>query len=236
MTSPHSIRLSLIANPGTSLEVSSGRESLSNQTVLGRAVIALPDDLRSLAGQTQDGPRTQKRSDQAVNAHWEEHLDVVYRYALRLTRDNQLAHELTQETMLRGWRRQTALRESAAARVWLLRIATNIWTDWQRRNVLEPRLLQEPPPSRGPTSIEKLIHQENVMLALATLDQLPPRQRQVMHLITVEEMSQDEVAAILGTSVRAVKASLCAGRKEMRERLRGVYEEVCGKKRCQTEK
>ena len=138
MTSPHSIRLSLIAYPGTTLEVSSGRESLSNQTVLGHAVIALPDDLRSLAGQAEDGPRTQKRSDQAVNAPWEEHLEVVYRYALRLTRDNQLAHELTQETMLRGWRKQTALRESAAARVWLLRIATNIWTDWQRRPTLRP--------------------------------------------------------------------------------------------------
>jgi RNA polymerase sigma-70 factor (ECF subfamily) len=169
-----------------------------------------------------------------VDVYWEEHLDVVYRYALRLTRDNQLAHELTQETMLRAWRRRATLREPAAARVWLLRIATNLWTDWRRRKVPTPQLLQEDPPSRDPTITGKLIRQENVLLALAALDQLPPRQREVMHLVTVEQMSHGEVAAILGISVAAVGASLSAGRKELRERLRGIYEDLCGETRCPT--
>lgn len=205
MTSPRSIRLSLIARSG---------------------------DIVSPVGRLLDGPRAQKRSDQAVNADWQEHLDVVYRYALRLTRDTQRACDLTQETMLRGLRKQSALREPAAARVWLLRIATNIWTDWLRRDVHRPRLLKQDSPSGDPTSPEKLIHQENVMAALAALDELPPRQRQVMHLITVEQMSHEDVAGVLGITVAAVKSSLSAGRKELRERLRDIYEDVCGGTQC----
>lgn len=50
------------------------------------SLIALPDDLRWHADQAEDGTRSQMRSDQAVNEPWEEHLDVVYRYALRLAR------------------------------------------------------------------------------------------------------------------------------------------------------
>ena len=71
-------------------------------------------------------------------------------------------------------------------------------------------------------------------MALAAIDELPPRQRQVVHLVTVEQMSHDEVAAVLGISPAAVKANLAAGRKELRERLREVYEDVCGDKRCRT--
>ena len=36
------------------------------------------------------------------------------------------AEDLTQETMLRGWRDRERLREPRAARVWLLRIATQL--------------------------------------------------------------------------------------------------------------
>lgn len=198
------------------------------------SLVALPDDLRLLTGQAPDGPRTLKRSNQAVDVPWEEHLDVVYRYALRLTRDNQLAQELTQETMLRAWRRRAALREAGAARGWLLRIATNTWTDWQRRQARKPRLFKLLPPRRQSTQVENLIQQEQVELALAALDELPPRQRQVLHLITVEHFEQNEVAEILGISVSAVKSSLSAGREELRERLSDVYEELCGKKRCPT--
>ena len=200
------------------------------------SLIAAPKELRWLAGQAEQSPRSQERSGPRVNGPWEEHLDVVYRYALRLSHDDQLARELTQETMLRGWRGRSALREPTAARSWLLKIATNTWTDWQRRWPHEPRLLEAEPPSREPSNIKTLIHREQVALALAALDELPPRQRQVMHLVTVEQIEQSEVAEILGISVASVKANLSAGRKAMRERLRDVYEQLGGNRRCPTEK
>jgi len=178
-----------------------------------------------------DGPKTISRSNPSVNPVLEEHLDVVFRYALRLTKNHQQAEDLTQDTMLRAWRKINALREPQAAKVWLLRIATNLWTDHLRRQTERPRLLVDPPPDRQPTTATKLIQRESVAAALAALDNLPDRQRQVMHLITVEQLSQQETADVLGISAAAVKASLSMGRKQLREQLRDLYEEVCGAKR-----
>jgi RNA polymerase sigma-70 factor (ECF subfamily) len=162
----------------------------------------------------------------------EEHLGAVYRYALRLAGRTDLAEDLTQETMLRAWRRWHKLREERAARVWLLRIATNLWNDELRQKKLRPQLLETEPPCPGLSVSASADEKENVKQALAAMDQLPPRQRQVLYLITCESLSHDEVAAILGIGAPAVKASLSLARKEMRRRLSDLYNEVCGRPAC----
>jgi RNA polymerase sigma-70 factor (ECF subfamily) len=157
------------------------------------------------------------------------HAEAVYRYALRLTRSPQQAEDLMQETLLRGWRRRKRLREAAAARVWLLRIATNIHRDGLRvarpwEPLIEPVIAD---PGHVPADAQ-LDHRECVERAMASIDQLPERQRQVIHLITIEQLSHEEAAEVLGTSLAAVKASLSLARRTMREKLRDVYDEIRG--------
>jgi RNA polymerase sigma factor (sigma-70 family) len=64
------------------------------------------------------------------------------------------------------------------------------------------------------------------------MDQLPPRQRQVLYLVTCEELSHSEVAEVLEIEVAAVKSNLSLARKEMRRRLKEVYESVCARPAC----
>jgi RNA polymerase sigma-70 factor, ECF subfamily len=159
----------------------------------------------------------------------EEHVGSVYRYALRLTGRSDAAEELTQETMLRGWRNRRRLREPRAARVWLLRIATNLWNDELRRKKFQAVALAEEPPCPRPLPAAASDDRENVRLALTEMDELPPRQRQVLFLATCEGLDHAEVAMILEISEAAVKANLSLARKEMRRRLKNLYEEVCGR-------
>ena len=159
----------------------------------------------------------------------EEHVGSVYRYALRLTRRPDLAEDLTQETLLRGWRSRQKLRDDRAARVWLFKIATNLWTDQLRRGKFCPETLNTEPPCPRPLPEAASDERENVRMALAAMDELPPRQRQVLYLVTCENMAHDEVATILGINESAVKANLSLARKEMRQRLKELYEAVCGR-------
>jgi RNA polymerase sigma-70 factor (ECF subfamily) len=155
------------------------------------------------------------------------HADAVYRYALRLTRSPQQAEDLTQETLLRGWQRRGKLREPAAARVWLLRIATNLYRDGVRAARTVAPLAAEAASPKGEVGAERRFEQrECVARALAALDELPARQRQVLHLVTIEELSQEEAAAVLEISVDAVKASLSLARRAMREKLKDIYDEI----------
>jgi DNA-directed RNA polymerase specialized sigma24 family protein len=55
----------------------------------------------------------------------------------------------------------------------------------------------------------------------------------VLYLISCEELSQSEVADVLGISLAAVKANLSLARKEMRLRLKDVYESVCARPACE---
>src|SRR3954471_18787971 len=149
----------------------------------------------------------------------EEHVGSVYRYALRLTSRPDLAEDLTQETLLRGWRSRHKLRDDRAARVWLFRIATNLWTDQLRNGRLRPQTFGTEPICPRPLPCAVIDELENVRMALAAMDELPPRQRQVLYLVTCENMAHAEVATILETNESAVKANLSLARKEMRLRL-----------------
>jgi RNA polymerase sigma-70 factor (ECF subfamily) len=162
----------------------------------------------------------------------EEHAGAVYRFALRLAGKTEAAEDLTQETLLRAWRHRGKLRDPRVARVWLLRIATNLWTDQLRQLKFRPRRLECEPPCRRPTAAERSSERENVERALAAMDQLPPRQRQVLHLITCEGLSIAEVGEVLEIEPAAVKASLSLARKEMRRRLSDLYTEICGCRAC----
>jgi len=158
----------------------------------------------------------------------EAHVGNVYRYALRLVGRADMAEDLAQETMLRGWRNWRKLRDPRAARVWLLRIATNLWNDELRRAKFRTQSLPADPPCPRPLTTVASDERENVRIAMAAMDELPPRQRQVLYLTTCESLTHSDVATILQISESAVKANLSLARKEMRRRLKDLYQEVCG--------
>jgi RNA polymerase sigma-70 factor (ECF subfamily) len=145
----------------------------------------------------------------------------VYRFALRLCRDRHLAEDLTQETLLRAWRHRARLRDPRAARVWLFRIAANLWRDQARRGrlpVARAGPLDDAPDQAGPPE-RRAEEREELARALAALDGLPPRQREVLYLSACEGLAPAEVAAVLGISPAAAKASLSLARQAMRRQL-----------------
>jgi RNA polymerase sigma-70 factor, ECF subfamily len=151
-----------------------------------------------------------------------EHVPHVYRLALRLTGDRHRAEDLTQETFLRAWKRRQQLADIRATRVWLFRIAANLWKDELRRMRLPSGKMSalpddaksgEPAPDRAAETKEGLAH------ALEMLDDLPVRQRTVLYLTAVEELSLNEVGEILGIDKNAAKVNLSLARKRMREHL-----------------
>jgi RNA polymerase sigma-70 factor (ECF subfamily) len=163
----------------------------------------------------------------------QQHVAGVYRFALRLTGNAHTAEDLTQEALLRAWRHRRRLREPAALRVWLLRIAVNLWRDDLRRR--RPEAAEQGPEQVGCNpgrSVEqRVVEQEDVQRTLDAIDALPARQREVLHLVALEGLSIGEAAEVLGISNEAVKATLSLARKKLRERLKDVLDEHCAQRR-----
>ena len=144
----------------------------------------------------------------------------VYRFARRLTGDAHRAEDLTQETLLRGWKRRGQLRDPRRALVWLFRIASNLWRDELRRRgvVAQDAPLPHETVDLRITPPETMAEErEQVARAMAALEMLPQQQRTVLHLVAVERLTLAEVSEVLEISRNAARVNLCLARKRMRE-------------------
>jgi RNA polymerase sigma-70 factor, ECF subfamily len=148
------------------------------------------------------------------------------------------AEDVVQETYLRAWRSYRDFEGRSSLRVWLYRIATNACLTaltHHGRRVL-PSGLGEPGAPEGPGDPDVswlgpmpdalvapdpatiVATRESLRLALvASLQYLPPRQRAVLLLREVLAFPAAEVAAMLGTTVAAVKSTLQRARARLDE-------------------
>jgi RNA polymerase sigma-70 factor (ECF subfamily) len=102
----------------------------------------------------------------------------------------------------------------ANPRAYLLRVATNLWIDTLRRREVERAAPAPDAPSAppGPESGAKVREAGAVLL-----QRLAPRERAAVVLKEVFDMSLEETADVLETSVGAVKAALHRGRSRLHE-------------------
>jgi len=117
------------------------------------------------------------------------------------------------DTMVIAWERIGSLRDPAALRPWLLRIAAHHALARRRRTVPSLPLLEGP---ADRTSGE--VDPERVALAMA-LDRLPPRQRACLSLHYYAGLSVAETADALGISPNTAKFHLKAGLERLRTAL-----------------
>ena len=157
-------------------------------------------------------------------------------HCYRLMGSIQDADDMVQETMLRAWRRQESIEELSSLRAWLYKVATNICLDALKRRpkrripatheaeaaltnpipeeIVEPIWLEPYPDAPLLAAVEQhpedlVVAREDLTLAfIVVLHQLPPRQRAVLLLRDVLDWSASEVAALLDTTIPAVKSAL----------------------------
>lgn len=154
------------------------------------------------------------------------HRGEVFRLALRMVSDRELAADVTQEAMVRAWRALPRFRGEAAFSTWLHRITVNTaWT--QRRKALrhasEPLEHAEARASLGSASqLERVGETLDMRARLeAALGKLPVGMRAVVVLKDVYGWSHAEIARSLGITVTAAKVRLHRGRLRLQAELDG---------------
>lgn len=127
---------------------------------------------------------------------------------------------------MRAWKKRKSLKDLTSARSWILRIAVNLCRDHLRQKKRTPSHetispSSEPLTDRHPAITAEL--QEELKLTLRLLDELPPRQKEVLYFSACEGMSHEEISTSLGLSPNAVKSHLHLGRKQLREKMKTYY-------------
>lgn len=150
---------------------------------------------------------------------YETHVDRVYRLAFRMTGDDDLARDCTQETFIRAFERIAQFRGDAAFGTWLQSVATSVVLNvlrkvkrFRRREVA----LDEAAPVGGTARRAEPDLKERLWRAI---DGLPDKYRMVFVMHDVEGYTHEEIAAALGTQTGTSKAQLSRARAKLRDAL-----------------
>ena len=140
------------------------------------------------------------------------------RYSRALVNNRDDADDLVQDTLERAWAKSNLWGGVADMRAWLFSIMHNLHVDGVRRPRLPTVTMDDDTPEVPvmPTQGDRLA----VLDLQAALDLLPVEQKEVLLLVTLEDMAYADVAQALGIPIGTVMSRLSRGR----ERLRGLME------------
>jgi RNA polymerase sigma-70 factor (ECF subfamily) len=161
----------------------------------------------------------------------ESYSDLVQHWAGRVTAfcharlgRADLAEELAQETLVRGFEELSSLADPVRFGPWLLGIASNTCRDWlkshQNGQIHFSALPNGPPiPAGGPDPLEEAQRSDEIARLMRLVETLPEEFRVVLMLFYAEKSSYRDIANLLDVSPATVNARLTKARALLRARM-----------------
>ena len=155
------------------------------------------------------------------------HRDRIYRFCLGWTGNPEDAEELCQDVFVRAYSALPRYQGETHFAAWLFRIARNRCHDHHRSRARRDASKNQCLESSGVTGFrapglppdQNAADSEEIARLRQAITALPERLREVLVLCGLEGFSQDECAALLGCTRRAVEGRLYRARLELAEKL-----------------
>ena len=155
----------------------------------------------------------------AERALYDAHVDRVYRLAFRLSGDDALAQDFTQETFIRAFDKLSSFRGESAFSTWLHTITTTVVLNGLRK---VKRFRQRETDIDDAQEIGTTHRQAEPDLKVRmqkAVDELPEGYRTVFLMHDVEGYTHEEIGAALGVETGTSKAQLSRARAKLRVAL-----------------
>jgi len=143
----------------------------------------------------------------------------IYRLCYRYVNNHEDANDLAQDAFLKAWRAISGFRGESAFSTWLYRIAVNACLN---HRALKRPLTQELPEvlvDPRPGAEAEAERGDDARRVRAAVSRLPDRQRATLILKIYHDLTHEEVATILGSSVGTVKANLFHALANLRRQM-----------------
>jgi RNA polymerase sigma-70 factor (ECF subfamily) len=162
-----------------------------------------------------------------------QHLDALYRTALRMTRNPSDAEDLVQDALVRAYRFYDRFEPGTNFRAWLFKILTNTYINTYRRKQGRPQessledtedfflynQLSDDGAERVTDVEDTVLDRLGADAIQRAIDQLPPQFRTTVQLSDVEGLSYAEVAEATGVAKGTVMSRLFRGRRLLQRAL-----------------
>ena len=136
--------------------------------------------------------------------------EPLYWHIRHLVNSHDDADDLVQETFIKAWKALPTFRGESSVSTWLWKVATNEALGFLRKQKVRAALRFEPlgaEVERLVTSDPWFDGDEAQRRLVVAVSKLPDKQRAVFCMRYFEELTYEQISAITGTSVGALKAS-----------------------------
>lgn len=156
--------------------------------------------------------------------------DKLVRYAFRRLRDFHEAEDVIQEVFLKAYTKRREMCHVARVAPYLYRMAANLCTDRLRRRhpVLIPldEIGPEDVADTRSTAVQVVGATESLQYTDSLLARLPKAQAEELRLRVLDDLSLEEIAAMQGCSMEAVKSRIRYALRKLRRIVSRTRENV----------
>jgi len=146
----------------------------------------------------------------------------LFRFAFNIVRDEDLAKDIVQESMIKAWEKRNELHLIHNLEAWCMQVTKNKALDKLRsKHLKKTDLFEVELDTRKERDNPYVVMERNDVLARikGLIAELPQRQREVMQLRDIEGFSYKEVADTLEIDINLVKTNLFRARRKLKESL-----------------
>ena len=155
----------------------------------------------------------------AFEAVYRQYFADVYKYALALSRDEQTAEEVTQETFFKALTAIDSFRGDCQLRVWLCQIARNQYLTLCR----ERKKFTDAEPEPGDSGIEEgFADREDARRLHILLHALPEPYKEVFSLRTFGELPFSQIGELFGKTESWARVTYFRARRKLKEGFDGT--------------
>lgn len=167
------------------------------------------------------------------------HIDSLYRTALFMTKNEQEAKDLIQETFFKAYRFFDKFEPGTNLKAWLFKILQNNYINIYRKkskesflvefnelDIFHPSLVQEE--ADPEESLFRKLSSEHIKQAI---EDLPEDWRLPLILADIEGFSYEEIAEVMKSPVGTVMSRLYRGRNLLRKKLFNYFKETKSQKK-----
>ena len=154
----------------------------------------------------------------------------VYNLALKMTKNDEDALDISQEAFIKAYRNLGNFRGESKFSVWLYRLTYNICIDFLRKKSKEKVIsldFEDDSGDASPIEIpdvrdlpeDSMIRREVRKTVSESLSELPQKHREILIMREINGMSYEEISEILMVSVGTVKSRIARARVSLAEIL-----------------
>ena len=148
---------------------------------------------------------------------YQDYAQTVYRYLFSLTRSDELAEELTQETFYQAIRTSDRFDGSCAVSTWLCAIAKRVLQTHRRKH---PEMDSwEDRDLASPSAEETALDEASRLSVLRSLHALPEPYREVLYLRLFGDLSYAKIGEIFEQSENWARVTFYRGKEKLRKEV-----------------